>query len=67
VVFSVSVLRWALEVLGPDRILFSADYPYASLPQGGACKFLEAAQLSEEDRTKVASGNWEAVCAGIRR
>jgi predicted TIM-barrel fold metal-dependent hydrolase len=66
-VLSQRYLRWALEVLGPERILFSMDYPYASLPHGAARNFLEDAQLSEDDRTKIASGNWEALCAGVRR
>jgi predicted TIM-barrel fold metal-dependent hydrolase len=65
-VFSQRYLRWALEVLGPDRILFATDYPCASAPQGAARRFLEGAQISEEDRTKIASGNWEALCvAGL--
>jgi len=64
-ILSQRYLRWAVEVLGPDRILFSADYPYASLPQGGARTFLEAARLSDQDRNKIASGNWEALSAPV--
>lgn len=62
-ILSQRYLRWALEVLGPERILFATDYPYASLPHGGAREFLQAADLSEADRTKICSGNWEALCA----
>ncbi|BBX61703.1 amidohydrolase [Mycobacterium saskatchewanense] len=66
-IFSQRYLRWALEVMGPDRILFSTDYPYRFVPDGGARRFLQDADLSEADREKVASGNWERICAAIRR
>jgi predicted TIM-barrel fold metal-dependent hydrolase len=65
--FSQRYLRWAVEVLGVDRILMSADYPYVTTPKGGARVFLEQASLSDEERVKIASGNWERLCAGIRR
>jgi predicted TIM-barrel fold metal-dependent hydrolase len=66
-VFSQRYLRWALEVVGVDRILFSTDYPYRFFPDSGARRFLEDADLSEADRDKIASGNWDRICAGIRR
>jgi uncharacterized protein len=66
-VFSQRYLRWALEVVGVDRILFSTDYPYRFVGDGGARRFLEEADLSEADRDKIASGNWGRICAGIRR
>ncbi|MGW3149513.1 amidohydrolase family protein [Streptomyces sp. NPDC001177] len=65
--FSHRYLRWAIEVVGVDRILFSTDYPFEFAPGGGARRFLEQADLSEADRVKIASGNWERVTAGIRR
>ena len=65
--WSERYLRWALEVLGPERILFSSDYPYRMTPDGGARRFLEKADLSEVDRTAIAHGNWERLVAGIRR
>jgi predicted TIM-barrel fold metal-dependent hydrolase len=60
-------LRWAIEIVGVDRILFSTDYPFVPAPRGGYRRFLEEADLSEADREKIASGNWERLCAGIRR
>ena len=65
--FSQRYLRWATEVVGVDRILMSTDYPFAPAPNGAARKFLEQAELSQEDRFKIASGNWNRLCAGIRR
>lgn len=65
--WSQRYLRWALEVLGPERIMFSSDYPYRFSPAGGARHFLEHADLSNADRTAIAHGNWERIVAGIRR
>ena len=66
-VWSRRYLRWALEVLGPERILFSSDYPYRMTPDGGARRFLQDADLNEADRAAIAHGNWERMVAGIRR
>lgn len=66
-IFSQRYLRWAIEVIGIDRIMFAADYPYASAPRGAARKFITDADLSEVDRTKIAGGNWESLCRKIRR
>jgi len=37
------------------------------VPNDGSRRFLEEADISEADRDKIASGNWEKLCAGIRR
>jgi predicted TIM-barrel fold metal-dependent hydrolase len=66
-VFSQRYLQWSLDVVGPDRVLFATDYPYVMVPDGGGRRFLEEAEIGEEDREKIASGNWERLCAGIRR
>jgi predicted TIM-barrel fold metal-dependent hydrolase len=66
-VWSQRYLRWAIEVLGINRIMFSTDYPYRFTPNGGARRFLEEADLSLSDKTAVASGNWERLITGIRR
>lgn len=66
-VFSHRYLRWSHEVLGIERILFSTDYPYLFAPEGGARRFLEEAELSGDERSLVAHGNWDRLCEGIRR
>lgn len=66
-VFSQRYLRWATEVLGADRIMFATDYPYQYAADSGARRFLDQAELSDEDRTGIASGNWDRLCARIRR
>ena len=65
--WSQRYLRWALEVLGPERILFSSDYPYRFTRDGGARRFLQDADLSDADRTMIAHGNWERLVANLRR
>jgi 2,3-dihydroxybenzoate decarboxylase len=44
-------LRLALDVLGADRILFAADYPYEVVAD--AVTFLDGASISEEERAKI--------------
>jgi predicted TIM-barrel fold metal-dependent hydrolase len=66
-VFSQRYLRWALEVVGPERIMFAADYPFVPTNGGVARSFLEAANISDVQREAIASGNWERLTAGIQR
>ena len=66
-VWSHRYLRWAIEVLGVERIMLSTDYPYRFTPGGGARNFLEGADLSQADKMAIASGNWERLVAAIRR
>jgi uncharacterized protein len=56
--FMPTFLDLLMEV-GVDRIMFSADYPYASMAQ--ARTFLEQVPLSPADREKVAHGNAEKL------
>jgi predicted TIM-barrel fold metal-dependent hydrolase len=61
--YSQRYLSWVIDLVGVDRIMFSTDYPYIPTTGGGASRtFLEAsALLSDEDRHKVAHGNWERL------
>jgi predicted TIM-barrel fold metal-dependent hydrolase len=65
--WSQRYLRWAIEVLGVERILFSTDYPYRFTPDGGARRFLDEADLGETDKARIAHGNWERLVGNIRR
>lgn len=60
-IFSQRYLRWAVEVVGVERILFSTDYPYVYQGDGSARAFLADASISAEDREKIAHGNWERL------
>ena len=53
--FSLPPFLCALQIVGPDRILFSVDYPYNSNAIGRA--FLDNLPVSEEDRAKISHGN----------
>ena len=59
--FSPRYLRWATEVIGVERIMFSSDYPYRFAPDGGARAFLDQAELAPEAKAGIAHGNWEAL------
>lgn len=66
-VYSHRYLRWAIEVVGAERILFATDYPFRAGPEGGVEQFLQSAGLGSTDQGRISSGNWEALVAGIRR
>jgi hypothetical protein len=45
--------------VGGERIMFSADYPYASMAEARA--FLEQLPVSPADRERIAHGNAERL------
>lgn len=59
--FSHSYLKRSIEIIGIERILFSADYPYQYREGRDARNFLEAIELSQEDKEKFAFSNWERL------
>jgi predicted TIM-barrel fold metal-dependent hydrolase len=66
-VLSHRYLRWAIEVIGVDRIMFAADYPFVPVATDGARTFLREAALSDTDRAAIASGNWARLRQTVRR
>jgi uncharacterized protein len=66
-VYSQRYLRWAVEVVGVQRVLFATDYPYRPGPDGGVAHFLQTAGLERADQERIAAGNWDELVAGIRR
>jgi uncharacterized protein len=56
--FTATFLNLLLEV-GVERIMFSADYPYQSMPQARA--FLDQLPVSASDKEKIAHGNAERL------
>jgi uncharacterized protein len=66
-VFSHRYLRWAREIVGADRLLFSTDYPFVTAPGNGARAFVEDAPITAGERAAIGSGNWATLRAGIRR
>ena len=58
-VTSMPALRLSIEMLGPERIMFAADYPYED--DAEALDFLKSATLSEEERQLIAYENAERI------
>lgn len=53
------ILELSLKVLGPDRILFGVDYPFA--PSAAGTRWLDAAPVSHDVRKKTYSENARRV------
>jgi uncharacterized protein len=66
-VYSQRYMRWAIDVVGAERIMFASDYPYRPGPPGGVEHFLQTAGIDLVDQERIAAGNWEALVAEIRR
>jgi 2,3-dihydroxybenzoate decarboxylase len=58
-VVSPAALTGALLAMGPDAIMFSVDYPYASTSE--AVRGFEQTELSDTDRAKIAHLNAERI------
>jgi len=54
-VTSMPALHLSLDVLGVDRILFAADFPYEN--DAEAVKFMDGASVTEEERKKIYETN----------
>lgn len=57
--FSEAQLKYAIEAVGADRIIYSADYPF--LTDKNTRRFLENADISAEDKEKIAYRNAEKL------
>jgi uncharacterized protein len=60
-------LQQTLALVGPERILFSTDYPYQYRPGRAGRAFLNDAALSPGHRELFAYGNWERLRLDARR
>jgi predicted TIM-barrel fold metal-dependent hydrolase len=65
--WSQDYLQRALQIMGPERILFSADYPYQYKPGRPGRLFLEETSLSADQKALFAHGNWERLTGSITR
>jgi len=61
--FNPAYLERAIEAVGPDRILFSTDYPYQYRTGGDARRFVDGLSLGDDDKAKFAHGNWQRLSA----
>ena len=53
--YSTSALKQAVEELGPDRVMFSVDWPFEDPAEASA--WLDSAQIPESDRRKIGRDN----------
>jgi predicted TIM-barrel fold metal-dependent hydrolase len=60
-------LRWSLETVGAERIMYASDHPFNRERAGSARAFVDSAPISAADRELIAYRNWEKLVAGIRR
>lgn len=61
--FNPAYLERAIEAVGPDRILFSTDYPYQYRTGGDARRFVDGLPLDDGDKAKFAHENWQRLSA----
>ncbi|WP_246127598.1 amidohydrolase family protein [Amycolatopsis rhizosphaerae] len=60
-------LRWTVETVGADRVLYASDYPFNRERDGSVTRFLRTAPISATEGEGLAFRNWETIVAGIRR
>ena len=54
-VMSAPALRLCIDMLGIERIMFAADYPYESVAEG--VRFLDTVNITQDQRTKIYATN----------
>jgi hypothetical protein len=59
--FMPHYLQRALDIVGPERLLFSTDYPYQYRQGNDARRFLDECGLDGTARAGFASANWERL------
>ncbi|WP_373424650.1 amidohydrolase family protein [Sphingomonas sp. SORGH_AS_0950] len=63
--WSEAYLQRCLEIVGPERLLFSTDFPYQYRPGGAPRRFLDTVPLDEAARRGLAHGNWERLTGAV--
>ncbi len=59
--WSEAYLLRCLEIVGPERLLFSTDFPYLYRPGGAPRRFLDDCPLDAAARESFAHGNWDRL------
>ncbi|MEA1086024.1 amidohydrolase family protein [Sphingomonas sp. M6A6_1c] len=63
--WSETYLHRCLEIVGPERLLFSTDFPYQYKEGGAPRHFLESVQLDDAARQGFAHANWDRLTGAI--
>ena len=66
-ILSPRYLRWAGEVIGVERIVFSTDYPFEPASRHGARAFLDSLEITGPERALIASNTWDQLRGNIVR
>jgi aminocarboxymuconate-semialdehyde decarboxylase len=61
VVYGAEPLKWCLETMGAERLLFGSDHPYVDWRR--PVTIMDSLQCSDEDREKILHGNAERIFA----
>ena len=64
--WSEAYLLRCLEIVGPERLLFSTDFPYQYRQGGGPRRFIEEASIDDATRAGLAHGNWDRLTGATR-
>jgi 5-carboxyvanillate decarboxylase len=56
---SHAVLKYVIEVLGVENVMWAIDYPYQAAP--GSVEFMNTAPVSDDDKEKLFHGNAERI------
>ena len=62
--WSEAYLLRCLDIVGPERLLFSTDFPYQYRPGRAPRRFLDDAPLDAAARESLAHGNWDRLTRG---
>jgi uncharacterized protein len=60
-------LRWSVETVGIERVMYASDYPFNQERDGSVPRFLDTAPISNGERECIAFRNWEKLVTEIRR
>ena len=64
--WSEAYLNRCLDIVGPERLLFSTDFPYQYREGGAPRRFLETLALDDAAKRGFAHENWERLTASTR-
>ena len=63
--WSEAYLQRCLAIVGPERLLFSTDFPYQYQEGGGPRRFLNEVALDDAARAGFAHGNWDRLTGAM--
>lgn len=64
--WSEAYLLRCLDIVGPERLLFSTDFPYQYRKGGAPRRFLKEVPLDDAARKGLAHGNWDRLTGSGR-